>query len=605
MAKFGQYLCGAGALTESQLEEALSHQSVYGARLGSNLVELRMLSIEQLAEHLGAYHRARLPPRAWLERPRRAALKKVTRPLVERFRFIPLRLEGNVMHAAVLDPADPGALDDLRFATGCRVQAYVLPEIWMHDWLLTLFRVPRGIRHISTSAAVVPGVPGVPLGAPPAPVQTPVGLGHGAAAPSDSSANIPQDVSGFSTPGAFGATGSVGGQASRPDGESGTVESGTVPGMAPITMEKLASALNSGMVGALAPKSSRRTSGQQGAVQGGAAPAKEASQAHAAPGATSQAQERPELPAGSDPSGPHAADRAANQDAREPGSELPAMSLEAPVIGGRKSSAERDTGEESALDGASVRPPPIEFAALDKPQIGPATPSGSDGLVTDPFSTEAADTASPASFTTSVLSGAFVPAIQDTDADYGTTEEPSVVRSRFPAAMAPTPPAQHGALRLAKAESLISSAKNREHMLEQAFLIGGTLVSHFSLFIVQQGTIQGGGAVIKGERSDNSGVLVSVDTPCVLTQAAASSEGGRLAPEAGGLDGRLLQLLGDEGCQEACLFPVVIKRRVVNVLFASNGTKSVGPIVFAALEQLALQMGEGYLAIIRARKSAG
>jgi hypothetical protein len=57
-----------------------------------------------------------------------------------------------VLHAAVLDPNDPRVLDDLRFATGCRITPYVLPEIWMHDWLLALFKVPRGIRHIETDA---------------------------------------------------------------------------------------------------------------------------------------------------------------------------------------------------------------------------------------------------------------------------------------------------------------------------------------------------------------------------------------------------------------------------------------------------------------------
>src|SRR5262249_10482029 len=122
MSRFAQYLIKRGLLSSEQVEEALQHQAVYGARLGTNLVELGLLDMERLAECLSEFHRVPLPPRPWLERPRRAALKRVTRPLVERIRFIPLRLDNNLLHAAVMDPNDPGVLDDLRFATGCRIQ---------------------------------------------------------------------------------------------------------------------------------------------------------------------------------------------------------------------------------------------------------------------------------------------------------------------------------------------------------------------------------------------------------------------------------------------------------------------------------------------------
>jgi hypothetical protein len=65
-----------------------------------------------------------------------------------------MRLENNnILHAAVLDPNDPATLDDLRFATGCKIHPYVLPEIWMHDWLFSLFKLPRGIRHIEADDA--------------------------------------------------------------------------------------------------------------------------------------------------------------------------------------------------------------------------------------------------------------------------------------------------------------------------------------------------------------------------------------------------------------------------------------------------------------------
>jgi hypothetical protein len=153
MSRIGQFLEARGVITSEQLDEALGHQAVQGARLGTNLVELGYLSAETLAECLSAYHKVPLPARKWLEKPQRAAAQRVTRALVERIRFIPMRLDGKVLHAALLDPRHPNVLDDVRFATGCRIEPYVLPEIWMHDWLFELFHVPRGIRQVQSRAA--------------------------------------------------------------------------------------------------------------------------------------------------------------------------------------------------------------------------------------------------------------------------------------------------------------------------------------------------------------------------------------------------------------------------------------------------------------------
>jgi hypothetical protein len=58
-----------------------------------------------------------------------------------------------------------------------------------------------------------------------------------------------------------------------------------------------------------------------------------------------------------------------------------------------------------------------------------------------------------------------------------------------------------------------------------------------------------------------------------------------------------------EAC-EVALYPIHIKGRVVNVLYASNGQKPVGPVAFSALASVAEQMGAVYERIILARKRA-
>src|SRR5258708_35650993 len=53
MAKIGEILISEGHLTQEGLEEALDWQVLYGGRLGTNLVELKLVEEEHLAKALG------------------------------------------------------------------------------------------------------------------------------------------------------------------------------------------------------------------------------------------------------------------------------------------------------------------------------------------------------------------------------------------------------------------------------------------------------------------------------------------------------------------------------------------------------------------------
>src|SRR5207245_9431340 len=53
MAKIGELLVHSGHLTQEALEEALDWQVLYGGRLGTNLLELKLVEEEHLARALG------------------------------------------------------------------------------------------------------------------------------------------------------------------------------------------------------------------------------------------------------------------------------------------------------------------------------------------------------------------------------------------------------------------------------------------------------------------------------------------------------------------------------------------------------------------------
>ena len=104
--KLGELLLSEKMITEDQLDEALKIQMIYGIRLGSSLVEMGYIDEETLAHLLGK--KLGVP---WRGRKELAALSreliiKFPRHLVEAYHVVPLRLDGNRLSLAMIDPTD-------------------------------------------------------------------------------------------------------------------------------------------------------------------------------------------------------------------------------------------------------------------------------------------------------------------------------------------------------------------------------------------------------------------------------------------------------------------------------------------------------------------
>lgn len=129
MGTFGKYLAEIGAISREQLDEATDSLVVTGGRLGTNLLELGHLGIEELDRHLAAYLGAPAPPPKWLERPSPEALQALPAALVERHMVLPLAVEKPILHLAMAVPGQPDAMDEIRFATGLQLEPYALCEV--------------------------------------------------------------------------------------------------------------------------------------------------------------------------------------------------------------------------------------------------------------------------------------------------------------------------------------------------------------------------------------------------------------------------------------------------------------------------------------------
>lgn len=146
--RLGEMLLQTGALTATQLEEALSAQSVYGGRIGTNLLEMGLVSEEDLGRLLNQKLGVPCVNAASLEAVPPSVIGVVPADLARRFRIVPILLEGKKLTIAMADPGDFQAIDELGFATGLVIIPRVCPELRVSVALEHYYGVKRSMRYI-------------------------------------------------------------------------------------------------------------------------------------------------------------------------------------------------------------------------------------------------------------------------------------------------------------------------------------------------------------------------------------------------------------------------------------------------------------------------
>jgi type IV pilus assembly protein PilB len=123
--KLGQILIDAGAITSGQLKAALEDQQRYGGRLGTILLERRIIDEKTFFRALSSqlnipavdFTKSTIPE---------AIIKLVPKELTEKYLLFPVAtrrtMSGNVIVLAMADPTNVEAQDEIRFRTGFRVE---------------------------------------------------------------------------------------------------------------------------------------------------------------------------------------------------------------------------------------------------------------------------------------------------------------------------------------------------------------------------------------------------------------------------------------------------------------------------------------------------
>jgi type IV pilus assembly protein PilB len=119
----GQLLLEVGAVSEAELEEALSHQLGTGRRIGRLLVDRGSTDEESVARCLGL--QLSLPYEPPPLRGEDPALRIIHPELAKRGVVLPLAASARSIRLAMADPLNLGILDDVQFQSGRRVEAVV------------------------------------------------------------------------------------------------------------------------------------------------------------------------------------------------------------------------------------------------------------------------------------------------------------------------------------------------------------------------------------------------------------------------------------------------------------------------------------------------
>lgn len=142
MPTLGQLLVRQGWASPDDIDRALTAQTAVANRLGTFLLERRVLGEDVLLKALSEQHQV---PGAGVEDLRDIpddVIATLPAKLAARCNAVPFRAFGTQVHVAMLDPRDLNCQDELAFALGKRVRPFVATEVRIREALERYYGVP-------------------------------------------------------------------------------------------------------------------------------------------------------------------------------------------------------------------------------------------------------------------------------------------------------------------------------------------------------------------------------------------------------------------------------------------------------------------------------
>ena len=147
--KLGEALIKESLITKEHLRLALERQVIFGGRIGTNLVELKVIKESELVSFLSKYLNVPAVDPSKLVSVDDETISCISREMAEKYKVVPFRKDRNRLHVALLDPRSMAAVDELRFITGYDIIPYVTSELRLLYALEKYYGLERDLRYIS------------------------------------------------------------------------------------------------------------------------------------------------------------------------------------------------------------------------------------------------------------------------------------------------------------------------------------------------------------------------------------------------------------------------------------------------------------------------
>jgi type IV pilus assembly protein PilB len=123
----GDMLLAANLIDEVQMQVALAEQRQGGKRFGSTLVELKFIDENVLAAFLSRQMDVPCISLLHVDIPKKV-IRKFTRELALDCKAIPVRLDGDRLEVAMVDPTDSDVIEKIHAGVGLEVTPLIAPE---------------------------------------------------------------------------------------------------------------------------------------------------------------------------------------------------------------------------------------------------------------------------------------------------------------------------------------------------------------------------------------------------------------------------------------------------------------------------------------------
>lgn len=147
--RLGEWLVKEGQVAEEELATALEQQIINGGRLGTNLVEIGAISLDNFSKALAQYAKQPEVTIAHFEARHSLVSLRIDESIAESLKVIPLYQSGNFTNSVIvagMDPMDSKTNKILQDIYGKHISVGVAPELRILYWLEQVFGIQRANR---------------------------------------------------------------------------------------------------------------------------------------------------------------------------------------------------------------------------------------------------------------------------------------------------------------------------------------------------------------------------------------------------------------------------------------------------------------------------